>query len=63
MLKTIILNILFFLFTFTAIGQDSYQVYIDLNKATADRLQVQVQLPTIREEKALFVIPEIIPGT
>lgn len=44
-------------------AQDAYRVSLDLRNATPGELKVVLHTPVIREEKALFVIPVIVPGT
>ncbi len=51
------------LFSIASFAQQGYQVHINLNEATSDKLIVRLQLPEIKENKALFVIPSVIPGT
>lgn len=40
-----------------------YQVYLDLNEVSADKLPVQIVTPIIFEDSVQFHMPRIVPGT
>jgi len=42
---------------------DKYQFYIDLNKISSDLLQVTLTTPDVGEDKVIYNMPKIIPGT
>jgi predicted metalloprotease with PDZ domain len=46
-----------------AFSQNSYQYNIDLNKLSGDALTVELTTPTVKQSKAVFAFPKIIPGT
>lgn len=64
----IVLSFTFFSITlaaqFTPIQRsDMYQVYLDLNEVTDDKLPVQMVTPIVNQDSVEFHIPRIIPGT
>jgi predicted metalloprotease with PDZ domain len=42
---------------------DKYQFYLDLNKVSSDLIQVSLSTPEILEDKIIYNIPKIVPGT
>ncbi|MBL4592546.1 MAG: peptidase M61 [Flavobacteriales bacterium] len=42
---------------------DKYQFYLDLNKISSDLIEVTLTVPEIKEDKIIYNIPKIVPGT
>ena len=50
--------------SFSLFAQDStYQISIDLRKASNDRLAVSMRTPNVSEDTVEFHLPKIVPGT
>lgn len=57
---TLFITLIFAPFTF---GQNLYKYTLDLKNVIDDRVKVTMECPEIYEEKAVFVIPRVIPGS
>lgn len=44
-------------------GQTTYQFYMNLNEVKNDRLKVTLLTPIIKQEKIVYNVPKIVPGT
>ncbi len=42
---------------------EKYQFYLDLNKINSDLIQVTLTTPVISEDKIIYNLPKIVPGT
>ena len=58
-----ILLLLSFAFTANIYAQQSYSIHIDLTKADADRVPVEITVPTIEQDEVEYHMPKIVPGT
>lgn len=50
-------------FSFSAFAQERYQFSIDISKCKNDKLTVELQVPAIHAEDAVYRLPAIVPGT
>lgn len=48
---------------FNSLARDNYQYTIDLKNVVNDKVKVTLICPTIKDGKAVFVIPKVVPGT
>jgi len=55
--------ILCLFFSFQALSQQDYRVFIDLTTVIDDKVKVTIEVPDISEEKIEYHIPKIVPGT
>lgn len=58
-----ILLLLSFAFTANIYAQQSYSINIDLTKADADRVPVEITVPTVEQDEVEYHMPKIVPGT
>jgi predicted metalloprotease with PDZ domain len=48
---------------FNSSARDNYYYTLDLKNVVNDQVKVTLICPTIKERKAIFVIPKVVPGT
>ncbi len=60
---TKVLTLLLTLLASSAWAQKNYKVEIDLTKATADQLSVEIVTPKVSTDQIDFHVPKIVPGT
>lgn len=51
------------IFSASSFAQEKYKFYMDLNKINNDLIQVTLEPPAISQEKIIYNIPKIVPGT
>jgi len=44
-------------------SQNTYKFYLDLNKISNDLIKITLKTPTITQDKIIYNIPKIVPGT
>ncbi|MEM9339393.1 MAG: peptidase M61 [Bacteroidota bacterium] len=57
------LTLAFIATTFLSAAQDSYKVYVDLNKIADDKIPVEIMLPGIEKEEVEYHMAKVVPGT
>jgi predicted metalloprotease with PDZ domain len=62
-MKNILCILLIFIGVNAQSQNDKYQLYLDLNKISSDLLQISLTTPEIKEDKIIYNIPKIVPGT
>lgn len=63
MIRIIQLSLLLIFSLGSLLAQDKYRYTTDVRKVEDDLLQVELFAPSIKEKKALFHLPKIVPGT
>jgi predicted metalloprotease with PDZ domain len=58
-----LLFLLFLLTAFAGKGQELYRYTIDLKNAKNDKVKVVLKAPKLKSDKAVFVMPRVIPGS
>lgn len=61
--KKLCFLITYFLLSSVLNAQDRYRIYINLNNVTNDKLKVVMHTPSIKEDKAVYIMPTVIPGS
>src|SRR5690606_19035626 len=64
--RLIRISLLFSTFAFfmqPAFSQERYNYLVDLTHVKDDKLEVRLNVPTIKQKEIIFSIPKIIPGT
>lgn len=61
-MKQLFFSLLIFI-SASSFAQEKYKFYMDLNKINNDLIQVTLEPPAISEEKIIYNIPKIVPGT
>jgi predicted metalloprotease with PDZ domain len=56
-------TLLFCIASLPAIAQSKYTYTIDLTQVVKDRVKVTLKCPRLKESEALFVMPNVIPGS
>jgi len=60
-------NILFALLVLSGLAvnaqNNKYQFYLDLDKISSDLIQITLTTPDVREDKIIYNMPKIVPGT
>lgn len=47
----------------SASAEDKYQITVNLVKVKADRVKVEIDLPTVKEGTVEYIMPSVIPGS
>ncbi len=55
--------VFFVLFATISLGQEKYQINIDLTRTKEDKLPVEILTPKINAEEVEYHMPKIVPGT
>ena len=62
-MKKFLLLAIVALFSIHIYSQNTYKFYLDLNKISNDLIKVTLETPTITQDKIIYNMPKIVPGT
>jgi predicted metalloprotease with PDZ domain len=62
-MKHIFIILFFFSIHLSLVAQNEYRYSIDLTHVSNDKIKVTLACPKIKETKAVFIMPKVIPGT
>ncbi|MFN7013365.1 MAG: peptidase M61, partial [Bacteroidia bacterium] len=53
----------YLLSVFQLLAQDRYRISVNLNQVNNDKVKVIMYTPSIKEDKATYIMPTVIPGS
>lgn len=62
-MKKLLLLFVIVLYSINFYSQNTYKFYLDLNKISNDLIEITLETPTINQEKIIYNMPKIVPGT
>ncbi len=62
-MRKIVVTVVLVFINLMLYAQGKYQFYLDLNRANSDLLQIELKTPEIKQDKIVYNMPKIVPGT
>lgn len=62
-IRTLCLLVTYLLSAFPLLAQDRYRISVNLNQVNNDKVKVIMHTPSIKEDKATYIMPTVIPGS